>query len=111
MVLIVFIVLSFFFAWPVNLAVIIAGAVLEIGEVIWGRRLAKRWRPKTGREAMIGQSAVVVTDCRPTGQVRFGSELWNAECADGASAGETVGIKALRGLTLVVAPVTRRRAS
>jgi membrane protein implicated in regulation of membrane protease activity len=107
MVLIVFIVLSFFFAWPVNLAVIIAGAILEVGEVTWGRRLAKRWRPKTGREAMIGAEAVVVADCRPNGQVRYGSELWNAECAEGASVGDTVGITALHGLTLVVAPVSQ----
>ena len=106
MVLIVFIVLSFFFAWPVNLAVILAGAVLEIGEVIWGRRLARRWRPKTGREAMIGADAVVVAACEPEGQVRYESELWNAACAAGAAVGDTVRIKAVDGLTLVVEPVS-----
>jgi membrane protein implicated in regulation of membrane protease activity len=91
--------------------IVAVGAVLEVGEVIWGRRLAKRWRPKTGREAMIGARAVVVADCRPAGQVRFGGELWNAECPDGANVGETVGITALHGLTLVVAPVSRNGAS
>jgi membrane protein implicated in regulation of membrane protease activity len=59
---------------------------------------------------MIGSNAVVVTDCRPDGQVRFGSELWNAVCADGAAVGDTVGITALDGLTLVVTPLAQSGA-
>ena len=110
MVLIVFIVLSFFFVWPVNAAVIVAGAILEVGEVIWGRRLAKRWRPKTGREAMIGSDAVVVAACRPDGQVRLGSELWNAACADGAEIGDPVRVTAVDGLMLVVVPLPKSAA-
>jgi membrane protein implicated in regulation of membrane protease activity len=110
MVLTVFIVISLFFPWPANAVILAVGAIAEVGEVVWGRRLAKRWRPKTGREAMIGSRAVVVAACRPDGQVRFGSELWNAECTEGAAVGETVGITALHGLTLVVAPLSRNGA-
>ena len=110
MVLLVFIIISLFFPWPVNAVILAVGVVAEIGEVIWGRRLAKRWRPKTGREAMIGARAFVVSDCRPDGQVRLGSELWNAECPGGANVGEMVGVTALHGLTLVVAPLSRNGA-
>ena len=57
MVLLLTIVLAFFVPWPWNLLVLLGGVLLEIGEVIWGLRLARRWRPKTGREAMIGMRA------------------------------------------------------
>lgn len=105
MVLILAIVLSFFFAWPWNLVVVLGGVIAEIGEVIWGRRLARRWRPKTGPETMIGKTAQVVAPCRPGGQVRFHGELWEASCAVGADIGETVRIADVEELTLVVEPV------
>ena len=89
---------------PWNLVIVLAGVILEVGEVIWGRRLARRWRPRTGAEAMIGKRARVVSDCRPDGEVRVHGELWAASCAKGAGVGETVRIEALDGLTLIVAP-------
>lgn len=102
MILIVFIVLSFFVPWPWNIAVLFAGVIAEIGEVVWGRRLAKRWRSKTGAEAMIGTAAEVVSPCRPTGRVRVHGELWSAVCNDGADVGDTVRIAAVDELTLLV---------
>jgi membrane-bound serine protease (ClpP class) len=74
-------------------------------EVIWGRRLARRWRPKTGVETMIGERAEVVVACRPKGQVRINGELWEATCAVGAEAGEETVVRAIEGLTLIVDPV------
>ena len=109
MVLVVFIVLSFFAPWPWNLAVLSVGLVAEVFEVIWGRRLAKRWRPRTGAEAMIGTKAEVVSPCRPNGQVRVHGELWEAVCRAGAETGEPVRITSLDGLTLVVKPLARSR--
>ena len=53
---------------------------------------------------MIGKPAKVVTDCRPKGQVRLEGALWEATCAAGADAGDTVKVLALDGLTLVVEP-------
>jgi membrane-bound serine protease (ClpP class) len=105
MVLIVFIVLSFFVPWPWNLAVVCIGLVAEVFEVMWGRRLAKRWRPRTGAEAMIGAKAHVVSPCRPSGQVRIHGELWAAVCRAGAGTGDVVRVTALDGLTLVVKPL------
>jgi membrane protein implicated in regulation of membrane protease activity len=105
MVLIVAIILSLFAPWPWNLLVVFGGVVAEVGEVIWGRRLARRWRPKTGAEAMIGMRAEVVKGCRPDGQVRVNGELWEASCAAGADVGDTTIVRRLAGLTLVVEPV------
>jgi membrane protein implicated in regulation of membrane protease activity len=102
MILLVFIVLSFLVPWPWNLAVLAVGVIAEVGEIIWGLRLAKRWRAKTGVETMIGSAAEVVSPCRPTGQVRVRGELWNAFCRDGADVGDTVRIAAIDELTLTV---------
>jgi membrane protein implicated in regulation of membrane protease activity len=98
------IILAFFAPWPWNLVAVLTGLGIESVELTWGLRLARRWRPRTGAEAMIGQTAEVVAPCHPTGQVRIQGELWEARCAQGADVGETVRIERLEGLTLVVAP-------
>jgi membrane-bound serine protease (ClpP class) len=54
---------------------------------------------------MIGKAAEVVEHCRPAGRVRVDGELWEATCAAGADAGETVRITAVDRLTLEVVPV------
>jgi membrane protein implicated in regulation of membrane protease activity len=92
------------FPWPWNLLVILGGLAIEAGELTWGLRLARKWRPATGAEAMIGEEAEVVTRCRPDGQVRIQGELWRARCEAGADVGETVRVERLDGLTLVVSP-------
>jgi membrane-bound serine protease (ClpP class) len=89
---------------PANLVVLALGAAGEVGEIVWGRRLARRWRPKTGVETLLGQSADVVVECRPRGQVRVHGELWEAECPAGAEVGQTVRIVGRHDLTLTVAP-------
>ena|SRR5690242_11750392 len=94
-----------FLDWPWNLVVILCGIAVESGELAWGLSLARRWRPATGAEAMIGQTAVVTAACRPDGQVRLGGELWQAHCDEGAGVGELVRVERLDGLTLFVAPV------
>ena len=102
MVLALAIVLALFLPWPWNLIVLVLGVILEIGEVVWGRRLAKRWRPRTGAEAMIGLEAEVASPCRPRGQVRVLGELWDATCEEGAEPGEIVRVTRVDGLRLVV---------
>jgi membrane-bound serine protease (ClpP class) len=105
MVLTVAIILFLILPHPADLVVLGLGAIGEIGEIVWGRRLAKRWRPKTGPETMIGATAEVVQPCQPVGQVRVHGELWEAHCAAGAAVGDTVRITALDELTLTVAPL------
>jgi len=102
------VILALLFApWPWNLMLVLAGVAIEVGELTWGLRLARRWKPKTGAEAMIGELAEVVTRCRPDGQVRVRSELWEAHCERGADVGDRVRIDKLEGLTLIVAPQPR----
>ncbi len=104
MVLTVAIVLALLLPSPANVIVLVLGAAGEVGEIVWGRRLARRWRPKTGVETLIGQPADVVVACRPQGQVRVHGELWEAECEAGADVGETVRIVGREDLTLTVVP-------
>jgi membrane protein implicated in regulation of membrane protease activity len=94
-----------FLPWPWNLVAILGGLLVEVGELTWGLRLARRWKPKTGAEAMIGAEAIVVSACRPLGEVRVHGELWQARCEEGADAGETVRIESIGGLTLAVVRV------
>ena len=44
MALLISILLAFFVPYPWNVLLVIGGASIEVLEVIWGRRLAKRWR-------------------------------------------------------------------
>jgi len=110
MVLILAIILALVLPYPANLVVLVLGAVGEVGEIVWGRRLAKRWRPKVGAETMIGQTTEVVEPCGPVGQVRLHGELWEARCAAGAAVGESVRITALEGLTLTVDRVVEQES-
>jgi membrane protein implicated in regulation of membrane protease activity len=104
-ILIVAILLSFLVPWPWKLLVLIGGIVLEIGEVIWGRKLARRWRPQTGAEAMVGMQGEVVETCRPDGRVHVNGELWDATCPAGADVGDTVTVARVEGLRLFVDPL------
>jgi membrane-bound serine protease (ClpP class) len=51
---------------------------------------------------MIGLIAVVTQPLAPSGQVMVNGELWQAESATPAAAGEKVRVHALRDLTLLV---------
>ena len=104
MALLVAIIFTFFVPWPWNVLVVLGGVLVEVGEVIWGRRLARRWRAQTGTEAMIGMQAEVVSSCRPDGKVRVKGELWEASCAAGADVGDTAIVRRIDGLTLIVEP-------
>jgi membrane protein implicated in regulation of membrane protease activity len=99
----------FVLPWPLNLVAVLAGLGVEAAELTWGLRLARRWRPQTGAEAMIGQTAEVVVPCRPIGQVRVAGELWEARCDEGAEVGDRVRIERLEGLTLVVTRSSENR--
>jgi membrane-bound serine protease (ClpP class) len=104
--LIISIILAFFLPSPWNVLIVVGGVCLEVGEVIWGRRLARRWRPRVGAETMIGMRAEVVTPLRPTGQVRVNGELWEATSSTGLDTGDTAIVRAIDGLTLTVEPAS-----
>ena len=87
---------------PWGLAAVACALVVEIGETLFWVWLSKRYRVQTGREALVGARAEVVEPCEPDGWVRTQGELWRARCEHGAAAGDTVRVRALDGLTLVV---------
>ena len=104
MAFVVALVLGFLFldGW-MRWAVIAGGALIEFAEIaVW-----LKWRnvrATTGVEAMVGMTAVVVTDCDPDGQVKLRGQIWKAHCAEGAKQGSTVRVDAVEGLRLDVSP-------
>jgi membrane-bound serine protease (ClpP class) len=66
---------------------------------------ARRSKSRMGGDAMIGQIAVVTQPLAPSGQVMVNGELWQAESAIPAAAGERVRVRGVRNLTLLVEPV------
>jgi membrane protein implicated in regulation of membrane protease activity len=107
MILILAILLAVFFLdSPWSIVVLVAGCILEVGEVAflrrWSKRIDRRTAATTGSEAMIGREAEVVEECQPVGTVRVNGELWAARCSEGAARGDTVRVNGVDGLTLVV---------
>jgi membrane-bound serine protease (ClpP class) len=89
---------------PIGAAVIVLAAVVEVGEFLFWRRFLRRYRIRTGAEALIGQPVKVVEACDPIGRVRIRGELWNARSAQPLAVGETASVRAVSGLTLEIAP-------
>jgi membrane protein implicated in regulation of membrane protease activity len=92
---------------PWGIAAIVGALVVEVAEAWFWIWLSRRRRPSVGAETLVGAEAVVVTACRPEGQVRVVGELWRAHCEGGAEAGQTVRILRVSGLTLEVEAAPR----
>ena len=89
----------------VGWAVLGIAAVLEIGETAFWVYWNRRRQVQVGAETLVGAAAVVVTSCRPAGQVRVQGEIWQAHCEAGADPGTDVVVEAIDGLRLAVRPV------
>ena len=77
---------------------------LEVGEIFLWVWYSRRRRVQVGAETLIGMPAIVVTACRPRGQVRVGGEIWDARCAEGSDVGASVRVVGREALTLLVEP-------
>ena len=95
----------FFLPTPWSVIGLVAAALVEVLEVMFWLRFLRRYRVRTGAEALVGRRVEVVESCDPDGQVRFDGELWKARCERTAMRGQSVQIGAVDGLTLVVEPV------
>jgi len=82
---------------------VIGGGVLDIAESLVLLRWSRRRRAATGAEALVGESAVVVSRT----QVRVRGELWQARSAATLVPGAEVEVTAVDGLTLEVRPRNR----
>jgi membrane-bound serine protease (ClpP class) len=87
-------IIAAFAAASFGVAVFSAGAALR----------ARRLRVGTGREAMIGSTAVALEDFTGQGLVRAFSETWRAESRHPVRAGDRLRILAVDGLVLKVEP-------
>ena len=86
-----------------GIAVVAGATVVEVAEVGFWFWLSRRRKAVTGAEALPGSLGIVVTACRPEGQVRVDGELWRARCEEGADLGDEVVVERLDpGLVLVV---------
>jgi membrane-bound serine protease (ClpP class) len=86
---------------PWGLVVVLGAACLEVVEVTWGIRLARR-RSSVGAQTLVGREAIVVRALEPDGQVTIDGERWQAHSASGAPLGTRVVIERIDGLTLEV---------
>ena len=91
---------------PWGIVAIVAAFCVDVAEVGFGLWYAKRRKPQTGTEALVGSIAVVVIRCDPLGQVRANGELWQARSDPTAEPGDDVRVEALGpDLVLTVRPV------
>jgi membrane-bound serine protease (ClpP class) len=70
---------------------------------------ARRNKTATGREAMLGETAVAVGALDPAGTVMVRGEYWKAESTTPISPSEKVTIVGMNGLTLKVEPLPGER--
>jgi membrane protein implicated in regulation of membrane protease activity len=99
--LIAMITLALFLLPPwAGVAAVALGIVVEVAEVGFWVRFLRRYRVRTGIEALIGSEAEVIESCEPRGRVRFRGEIWHANCAAGAAVGDKVIVTGVHGLTL-----------
>ncbi len=86
MALVVALLLAFFVLdAPWSVLVVVGALVLEVGEIVFWFWYSRRRNVQVGAETLIGRPGVVITQCRPLGQVRVGGEIWAARCESGST--------------------------
>jgi membrane protein implicated in regulation of membrane protease activity len=101
-ILILGLVALFLLPHPWNEVAVSAAFGWEIATILLLLWYSQRGRAQVGSETLIGRSALVITACFPTGQVKVGGETWRARCEAGATVGQQVRVRAVDGLTLTV---------
>jgi membrane-bound ClpP family serine protease len=88
----------FHIALPVYLFILFVSLVFDVKIF-----QAMHMKVKTGREAMLGKTAVVIQNVDPEGKIQIATEIWNA-FADGGRflTGQKVKIVRFQGLSLLV---------
>ena len=92
---------------PWNLVAFIVMLPLWVLELVFWSRTVRGRRRAVGAQTMIGRYALVISPCRPFGQVRLDGEIWQARCEQGAGSGDTVRVTGIDRLTLVVEPAAQ----
>ena len=89
---------------PWGLVTIVVAGLLDILEVIVFRQWSKRRKARVGVQTLVGRTAVALGAIAPRGQVRIEGEIWEARSESAVVRGEEVVVRAVEGLTLLVAP-------
>jgi membrane-bound serine protease (ClpP class) len=76
--------------------------------LVWLAARARRNKVMIGPEALVGAVGVAQQALAPQGQVLVHGEIWQAQSAAPVSPGQTVRVRAVDGLTLLVEPVHER---
>lgn len=63
---------------------------------------AKMTKPTTGKEGLLGEKGVVITDLTPEGQVRLHGEIWTAYSDEPIPAGQKIQVVAVEEMSLKV---------
>jgi membrane-bound serine protease (ClpP class) len=72
---------------------------------------ARKNKVMLGPQALIGATGIVQQPIAPHGQILIHGELWQAESSDPIASGESVLVKEVRGLTLLVDRVPASRSA
>jgi membrane-bound serine protease (ClpP class) len=89
---------------PWGLVAIVVAGLVDILEVIVFRLWSRRKKARVGVQMLVGRTAVALGAIAPRGQVRVDGEIWKARSESPVARGEDVVVRAVDGLTLVVAP-------
>ena len=91
---------------PWGIVAIVVAVIVDLAEIAFGLWYARRRKPQTGMEALLGMRARALTRIDPVGRVRLQGELWQARSARPVEPGEEVRVVSLGDeLTLEVEPV------
>ena len=102
MLILLFALLLFvFLPWQVALALYVPIALAALAIARKGRQ-AQREPPAMGREAMVGDTALVVRTEDGSAEVQYRGEAWRAVSSDPLRVGQKVVIREVEGLTLRV---------
>ncbi len=56
----------------------------------------------TGKEGMIGEEGIALSEFTDSGKISVHGEIWNAECPGGVNKGDKLVIERVEGMTLIV---------
>jgi membrane-bound serine protease (ClpP class) len=81
---------------------LLIGIVVFLAFAIFHIRRSVRKKPVVGKEELIGEFAIAVSNLSPRGLVRLKGELWSAYCRTGAKKGDELEVKDVKGNVLIV---------
>ncbi|MBI3195823.1 MAG: nodulation protein NfeD [Ignavibacteriae bacterium] len=92
-------------SWEVILASVVSTAAFFLIAIGLGIKAQQR-KPTTGREGLVGELGVAITELSPQGNVRVHGEIWSASSIEGnIENGSRVQVLEVNGLHLTVKPI------